>query len=236
MAKKVITFVRIIVIAMLISIGILMIYAEQGDNIKKYFRDEKMRQENAENKVNFDRLKVTNKDVEAWIKVPGTKVDYPVVKTEDNNFYLTHDIDRSYSQFGSIFFDQRHYYRDIFEADNVIIYGHNMGHWNKTMFGTLMRFKEKKFCAEHNEIYLYKGSKKIIYNVVSVIRTTIEDKWYDFIEYGRKKTFHDMRQYVMDKSLYPFFMPKKCIQKFITLSTCDYDGNYKILIIGLQRR
>ena len=235
MAKKVITFVRIIVIAMLIFIGILMIYTEQSDNIKKHLKDAKIRQENSDNKVHFDRLKATNKDVEAWIKVPGTGVDYPVVKTEDNNFYLTHDIDRSYSQFGSIFFDQRYYYRDIFEADNIIIYGHNMGHWNNAMFGTLMRFKEKKFCVEHNEIYLYKENRKILYNIVSVMRTTIEDDWYNFTQYSQEKTFLDMRQYVMDKSLYSYIAPEKCKEKFITLSTCDYDGNYRILIIGLEK-
>ena len=44
-----------------------------------------------------------------------------------------------------------------------------------------------------------------------------------------------MRQYVMDKSLYSFIAPEKCKEKFITLSTCDYDGNYRILIIGLEK-
>ena len=90
-----------------------------------------------------------------------------------------------------------------------------------------MKFISIKKTPVHN--------RKILYNIVSVMRTTIEDDWYNFTQYSQEKTFLDMRQYVMDKSLYSFIAPEKCKEKFITLSTCDYDGNYRILIIGLEK-
>lgn len=236
MVKKYMKFVKVITTVILILLGIFMIYTEQGDNMKKHFKDEKIRQNVSENSIDFDSLQKLNKDIIAWIKVPGTKVNYPVVKTEDNNFYLNHDIDRSDSQFGAVFFDQRYYNRDIFKMDNIIIYGHNMGHWNSTMFGTLMKFKEKDFGEKHNEIYLYKRNREIIYNIVSVIRTTVIDDWYDFTQYGQKNTFKGMIQYIRERSIYFFDIPKKHTNQFITLSTCDYDGVYKILVIGVEKR
>lgn len=237
MRKKIKKFVKFAITLLFVVSGIMLVYTDQSDNIKKHIDEVKIKQSISQDSdgVDFDKLQNVNKDIVAWIKVPGTKVDYPVLKTEDNNFYLSHDIDKSYSQFGSIFLDQRYYNLDILKADNLIVYGHNMGQWNDTMFGTLMKFKQKDFCEEHNEIYLYKGNEKIIYNIVSVIKTTTADEWYNFINYGKESTFNEKITYARDKSMYDFTKPEHIRKRFITLSTCDYDGAYKILVIGVKK-
>ena len=93
-----------------------MILDEQSEGIMKRISDNGMRQEAVNRKgngIDFAGLQKINGDIVAWIKVPGTKVDYPVVKARDNSFYLSHGIDGSYSQYGAVFMDQRMYNRKL---------------------------------------------------------------------------------------------------------------------------
>ncbi len=91
-----------------------------------------------------------NSDVIGWITIDGTVIDYPVVRTGDNNFYLTHDADGNESAYGAIFMDYRN--ANAHMQKHIIIYGHNMK--NGTMFHDLVNYKQQSFFAEHNSIYL----------------------------------------------------------------------------------
>ena len=84
-------------------------------------------------KIDFGELKKKNEDVVAWIKVNNTKIEYPVVKSKNNDYYLNHSLDKSYNIAGWIFADYRNNFNG--EDKNIIVYGHNRR--DGSMFGSL---------------------------------------------------------------------------------------------------
>ena len=84
-------------------------------------------------KINFDYYKNKNNDTVGWIKVNGTNINYAIVKSNDNKYYLNHDFYKRKSDTGWIFLDYRNDLENV--SNNTIIYGHNL--INRTMFGYL---------------------------------------------------------------------------------------------------
>ena len=74
--------------------------------------------------INWNDLKKKNEEIVAWIQIPGTKINYPVVHGSDNSFYLTHGADKQPYSSGAIFIDANA--QKDFKDENTIIYGHNM--------------------------------------------------------------------------------------------------------------
>lgn len=119
-----------------------------------------------DNPIDFKKLKKTNKDIYAWIDVPGTKVNYAVVQSsgkKDNLFYLEHNIYGNYEFSGSIF-SQRQNSKN-FSDPVTVLYGHNMK--NGTMFNTLHKFENKDFFKKHSKVYIYTPKRILEYTIVS---------------------------------------------------------------------
>ena len=74
--------------------------------------------------VDFKKLKATNPDVVAWIRIPSVGVDYPVLQSSDNSFYLNRDINKEFNTCGSIFIDFNN--SKDFDDNNTVIFGHNL--------------------------------------------------------------------------------------------------------------
>lgn len=118
-----------------------------------------------ENPIDFDKLEKENSDIYAWITVPNTKIDYPIVQsfTENDLYYIDHTVKKKYSAAGSIFTQKRNQ-RD-FSDPNTVIYGHNMR--NGTMFRHLHKFKEKEFFDENEYFYIYIRGHILTYRIFS---------------------------------------------------------------------
>lgn len=102
--------------------------------------------------LDFKALQERNPDIYAWIEVPGTKVDYPIVQhPTDNTYYLTHTIDHKEATAASIYTET--YNSTDFEDHLTVIYGHNMK--NGSMFRTLHNFENYDFFEENREIIIY---------------------------------------------------------------------------------
>ncbi len=105
--------------------------------------------------VDFSKLKEKNSDTIAWIKVNGTNINYPIVKTTDNDYYLNHSFDKTYNDAGWIFMD----YRNTLNNDkNTIIYGH--GRLDKTMFGTLRNILKSSWLNNTNNYVIKMSNDK----------------------------------------------------------------------------
>ena len=90
---------------------------KKEENVRKIFNfDERINRQ-----FNFDKLKEQNNDFIGWIKIPNTKIDYPVLQTSDD-FYLNHDFHKKRSPLGSIFMDSINKIND----KNIVLYGHHM--------------------------------------------------------------------------------------------------------------
>ena len=94
---------------------------------------------------NFDALWSLNPDVVAWLSIPGTRIDYPVVQGPDNQYYLHHMITGEWNSAGSVFLDTQ--CNPDFSDLCSIVYGHNM--YNGTMLSNLTEYKEQEFFDNH---------------------------------------------------------------------------------------
>ena len=100
--------------------------------------------------IDWATLKAENPDIVAWIYIPDTEVNYPVVQSDDNAYYLTHVFDGSENKLGCIFLDYQS--ASDFSDLNSIIYGHNMR--NGSMFHDIVSYGDPDFDAAHPYVYL----------------------------------------------------------------------------------
>lgn len=104
----------------------------------------------------------SNGDVVGWIRIDGTRVDYPIMQNkEDNNFYLHRDINGKESYPGSIYLESNH---DINNIGLHVIYGHNMK--NGTMFKDVSKFTDTAYLKQHQSVTIYTDEKAIYLNPV----------------------------------------------------------------------
>ncbi len=112
--------------------------------------------------LDFEKLQNRNSDIYAWIEVPGTKVDYPIVQhLNDNTYYLTRTIDHEKKTAASIFTET--YNTKDFEDHHTVIYGHNMK--NGSMFKTLHYFEDPEFFEENREVIIYLPNQTRYYRI-----------------------------------------------------------------------
>lgn len=115
-----------------------------------------------ENPIDFEALWEVNEDVYAWITIPGTDIDYPILQhPTDNAYYLNHNLDGSYGYPACIYTED--FNTTDFTDNNTVIYGHNMG--NGTMFAGLHAFESKDFFDENREVIIYMPDQILHYTI-----------------------------------------------------------------------
>ncbi len=181
--------------------------------------------------IDFVQLNEVNLEVNSWIWMKDTVVNYPVVHSGvDNNAYLKKTYDGTYNSAGSIFMDYRN--AGDYSDDNTIVYGHHMK--NGKMFAVLKRFQNQEFYDEHKEFYIMTEDGNRRYEIISMFRTDALSNIYDrnFATPEDKKAWLDK---VIRSSaiLSPFTASEK--DNFVTLSTCVAGGNYRARFVVIGR-
>lgn len=167
--------------------------------------------------MDFSELKNINSEVFAYINIPGTNIDYPIIYDEDV-YYLTHTIEGTYDYHGTLFV--QHYNTNTFQDKNTLIYGHYL--IDNTMFSQLHKYEDEQFFDEYNEINIYMEGKNLKYKIFAALQFTdvhIMDK-YKFENYEQVQNFlsdaKDIGTHIIwDDSIK--ITEEDCI---ITLSTC----------------
>lgn len=164
-----------------------------------------------ENKIDWNNLKSINEDIIGWIEIEGTDINYPILKDNDNLYYLKHNYLKKYNSNGSIFT------LDInpFEDCETLLYGHNMK--NGTMFSILGKYLDKDFLLSHQKIKIYTPNKiyeGVIFSAYSIgigtEKNNISNLSFDEkIEYYKKTS-----QIKVDNV--------EITNKIVKLSTCSY--------------
>lgn len=180
------------------------------------------------NTIDFEELWKVNEDVCAWIEIPGTQVDYPVLQhPTDDEYYLNHTIDRVEGRPGSIYSEKIH--SKDFSASNTILYGHNMK--NRTMFGTLHQYEEESFFREYPYVYIYLPDRTLVYQVfAAAVFSDAYLPWYcDFeTEEGFASFFEEIRECAV---CYDGDAAVSFGDHVLTLSTCvDNDADRRFLV------
>ncbi|MBQ2286079.1 MAG: class B sortase [Clostridia bacterium] len=183
--------------------------------------------------VDFVKLKKINPDIYAWINIPGTVIDYPIVRNADDNaYYLTHTVENKKSAYGAIYTED---YNDMDFADfNTVIYGHNMK--NGTMFGSLKKYRNKSFFDENREINVYMPGRIMKYRIFAAHIT--DDRHillsYDFKnESVRNEYISDIFSNKNMSSLFDQEIPLTADDRIITLSTCTGKTEERYLVQGV---
>ena len=178
-------------------------------NYEKYnFRD-----------ISFNKLKEINLDVVAWIMVDGTHVNYPVVQTDNNDYYLNHDITKNLKGSGWVFMDYRN--DSNLTDQNTIFYGHNL--INQTSFGSLsLIFKNEWFTSSNHTIVVLTPGGKYVYEVFSCYIINPETYYLQTNFYNDE--YHDFLNTLKSRSIYDFATDVSDNDSIITLSTCTDDN------------
>ena len=173
--------------------------------------------------VDFTELSKINDEVVAWIKVPETSVNYPVVKHKDNSYYLTHSYDKSFNYAGWIYTDYRNDIDDL--VSNNIIYGH--GRVDGSMFGSLRDLINKD--GSEKLVYISTPYNNYIFKVFSIYRI-MNTNDYLYTGYDNNEKFLSFIDLIKNRSLVKYDdLEIEPSDKILTLATC-YDTREKFVI------
>lgn len=182
--------------------------------------------------VNFDELKVKNSDTVGWIQVNGTNINYPVVKTSDNDYYLTHSFNKTRNDAGWVFMD----YRNTLDNDkNTIIYAH--ARLDKTMFGSLHNIIEESWLND-NANYVVKLSTPYENTLWQVFSAYIIPTTSDYLqtEFYYDDDFSNFTNMLIDRSYHDFNTKVSVADRILTLSTCWNNDEKLVLHAKLIKR
>lgn len=176
--------------------------------------------------VNFDNLKSINPDTVGWIKVPGTKINYPFVHTNDNEYYLKHTYDKSSNKKGWVFLDYRNNIDNL--SKNTILYAHGLV--NNQMFGSMRRVvKQSWYNNKNNHIITIAtpyGTQK--WQVFSTY--TIEpESYYITTNFKDNDEFNNFINTIKQRSVYNYGTDVGVGDKILTLSSC-YDNKKRMVL------
>ena len=212
------------------NIVIWRLNVKKNNEIKKdtnkYVKKEE-KEEKTEYKIDFEKLKKQNSDTVGYIKVKNTNIDYVVVQTNNNSYYLNHNFKKEKNKAGWIFLD----YRNKLDGTdkNTIIYGHNMK--DGSMFETLSNVLQKWWYEDSNNYILTftTPNETIQYQVFSTYSIKAEDyyiktnfkndnKYLEFIKKIKSRSNHDY-QIDLDKN-----------DTILTLSSCLGNGEKRVVL------
>ncbi len=188
---------------------------------------EQLPMETAPIEVDFEALWETNEDVVGWIYCEDTPINFPIVQTEDNDYYLRRLIDGTWNSSGTLFADYRN--AADFSDSNTIIYGHNMK--NKGMFGTLSNYKEQSYYDDHPLMWLLTPDRNYKVELIAGYVTSSTSEIYSFGQ--TEEEVFALAERSIEKSTFTSDFQVLQGDRFVTLSTCSYEyDNARYVMIG----
>ncbi len=180
--------------------------------------------------VDFATLQQQNKDIYAWIQIPGTVVDYPIVQhPTDDSYYLNRTVEGRSGLPGSIYTESLN--TKDFTDRNTVIYGHNMR--NGSMFGDLSLYMDGSYMKEHNRVIVYTPEHMYTYQIFAAV--TYDNRHilhsFDFSQEAGLTSFLDSLASVRNMNSYiDEEVSVASADKIITLSTCNGNKKQRFLV------
>lgn len=224
--KKKILLIILTIISIFSFAKIIIYYINSYQNKKANQELIEKSIEKIDNKHKINYSKINNEDVVGWIIMNQNKINYPILKSNDNNFYLTRDYNKKHNQSGSIFMDYRN---NDFKDKNTVIYGHSM--LDGTMFGSLREmFKKGYFDTKNNNyIKIYDlNSKEITYQIFSYYIIDAEN-YYITTTFTTEKQYKIFIDKITKRSYKNFNIKIDTTDQILTLSTCSSNNKRKVL-------
>lgn len=183
-------------------------------------------------KVDFDALLETGPDIIAWLTLPDSVINYPVVQGEDNDYYLHHLYDGSYSKVGSLFADYEN--AVDFSDRSTIIYGHNMR--DGSMFALLNEYAEQAYYDAHPQMYLVTPEGGFICEIFTAFAASPAESGSDTspwrLEWKDDGAYTSWLTAMAERSVVETDVAVTSSDKVLTLSTCTPGGTERFIIMG----
>lgn len=171
--------------------------------------------------IDIDKLKALNSDALAWIEIPGTELDEPLVQGRDNDYYLWYSFEKKkYPLTGTVFLDYQN--KPDFSDRVNYIFGHNM--WDKTKFSCLTLFEDPEFMKKHDTVKIHLKDKVLEYEILGVSLVPPETPLYPE-ELNKDEDFPKFKEELAK------YIPKEKVEKLdekskiIMLVTCKTPDN-----------
>lgn len=178
--------------------------------------------------IDVEMLREINEDYVAWIYLPGTMLDYPVVQGKDNDFYLKRMFNGENNSCGTIFVDARNLPQ--FRESNTLMYGHHMR--NGSMFKAITYYEEQDYFEAHPYVLVIAPEAHYLVEQIAGYVTDSSDHCYDIA----LSDFEDMNYYLIkakQKSDFDSTVQVEEGDRLLTLSTCAYAfENARYITIG----
>lgn len=184
----------------------------------------------------YAELYEMNSDLVGWIKIEGTKIDYPVMQTPNEpDYYLDKDFNKANSSRGCIYAREQ---CDINEpSDNITIYGHHMA--DGTMFAGLKAYRNKSAWDNNSLIFFDTLTEYHTYQIFAVFETSANlgegFSYHQFVDAETEKDFNDFVSTCKELSFYDTGITPTYGDKLICLSTCEYTMDNGRLVVAAVR-
>lgn len=205
--------------------------------IYEIFEEKKEVTIKSENIEKLERLQSRNSDIVALIQIDGTNIDYPVLYSGDNSYYLIHNYKKELSKDGALMLDKD--CNLLMPTTNILIYGHNNIGSNE-MFSDLIKYKNKAFYEKHKTINFITNKEESVYEIICVFLSKVYYKsqnnvfkYYFFINAENKEQFDEFIANCKNLSIYEIDNTAVYGDELMTLSTCDYSRkNGRLAIVA----
>ena len=208
------------------------------DELVEVVEEEKIKNDESDLLKEYQDLYLQNDDMVGWIKIDGTKINYPVMQTVDEpNFYLRRGFDKKYTIYGCPYMQENCNVDK--PSDNLVIYGHHMN--DGTMFANLMKYTKKSFWEEHKTIVFDTLEEHKEYEVMAAFKTVVYSdspesfKYYYFVDAENEEEFNAFVKKCKELSFYDTGVEAEYGDKFITLSTCEYSKKNSRMVVVAKR-
>ena len=166
--------------------------------------------------VDFAALKAANPDTVGWLRIPGTRIDYPVVQTTDNEIYLHTDFNGNPDRYGTVFLDCDS--SADFSGRNNLIYGHHMR--DGSMFKEVAKFKDREYFMAHRYFELYTPGRTIHLKAVACYDSDSNGIMRE-TEFASQAAFDDWVRERLSPCAFAAF-PEAPVKSVFVLVTCSY--------------
>lgn len=234
--NRILSIVAGILILLMLSYGVYSLW----DTYKIYansFADEELLKfrptDDGEDNPTLKDLKKLNPDVKAWIQVPKTNIDYPVVQGQDDMEYINKNVYGEFELSGAIFLSCLN--KDDFSDPYNLVYGHNMK--NGGMFADVADFTNKEYFETHQKgkLYLTDATRKIRF--FACMKVTAADAKIYHPDGYRKENLKDLLDYIQANAVQYRDVNVADENSLIALSTCsEAETNGRVVLIGKLER
>ncbi|RHG06555.1 SrtB family sortase [Dorea longicatena] len=234
--NRILSIMAGILILLMLSYGVYSLW----DTYKIYansFADEELLKfrptDDGEDNPTLKDLKKLNPDVKAWIQVPKTNIDYPVVQGQDDMEYINKNVYGEFELSGAIFLSCLN--KDDFSDPYNLVYGHNMK--NGGMFADVADFTNKEYFETHQKgkLYLTDATRKIQF--FACMKVTAADAKIYHPDGYRKENLKDLLDYIQANAVQYRDVNVADENSLIALSTCsEAETNGRVVLIGKLER